>query len=105
MGHPIRFDARLALRGENSMVSSEGRPACTLAYPLATFSGSNRQAASQETAPIQLCTLLVVKIVTGRKHQIRAHLSAAGHPVVCDGRYGRPRLAEDLVWCPRNFLH
>jgi 23S rRNA pseudouridine1911/1915/1917 synthase len=39
-------------------------------------------------------TLLEVKIETGRQHQIRAHLSWLGHPVIGDPRYGRngPRL-------------
>ncbi len=32
---------------------------------------------------------------TGRQHQIRVHLSAAGHPILCDKLYGkRRRLAE-----------
>lgn len=34
--------------------------------------------------------LLDVRIETGRKHQIRVHLSHAGHPIVGDGLYGRP---------------
>lgn len=35
-------------------------------------------------------SLLEVAIETGRKHQIRRHLSMAGHPVVGDERYGGP---------------
>lgn len=34
--------------------------------------------------------LLDVLIETGRKHQIRVHLSHAGHPIVGDELYGRP---------------
>ncbi|MEA2005857.1 MAG: RluA family pseudouridine synthase [Acidobacteriota bacterium] len=47
-------------------------------------------------------TLLVIKPVTGRTHQIRVHLAAAGHPIVGDRLYGRRK--ED-VDCPRMFLH
>lgn len=34
-------------------------------------------------------TLLKVILHTGRKHQIRAQLSALGHPVAGDGKYGK----------------
>jgi 23S rRNA pseudouridine1911/1915/1917 synthase len=47
-------------------------------------------------------TLLEVKPVTGRTHQIRVHLAAAGHPVVGDPVYGRKREPRDF---PRIFLH
>lgn len=33
-------------------------------------------------------TLLKVKLVTGKPHQIRAHLDCARHPVIGDGKYG-----------------
>jgi 23S rRNA pseudouridine1911/1915/1917 synthase len=47
-------------------------------------------------------TLLEVKPVTGRTHQIRVHLAAAGHPVVGDPVYGRKREPRTF---PRIFLH
>ncbi|MBZ5551614.1 MAG: RluA family pseudouridine synthase [Acidobacteriia bacterium] len=56
-------------------------------------------------------SLLEVEIKTGRTHQIRAHLSAIGHPVVGDRTYGAPH----QIWWPgqstttptldRHFLH
>ena len=47
-------------------------------------------------------TLLEIKPVTGRTHQIRVHFAASGHPVVGDSRYGR---IKPKSRCPRLFLH
>ena len=33
-------------------------------------------------------TLLQVKLITGKSHQIRAHLSSIGHPIIGDFKYG-----------------
>lgn len=37
------------------------------------------------------CSYLTLEPKTGRTHQIRVHLKAIGHPVVCDGRYAPGR--------------
>jgi 23S rRNA pseudouridine1911/1915/1917 synthase len=40
---------------------------------------------------LQGAALLQVSLLTGRTHQIRVHLSEAGHPLLADEVYGRPR--------------
>lgn len=47
-------------------------------------------------------TLLEIRPITGRTHQIRVHLAAAGHPLVGDKRYGRRKGKIPGV---RLFLH
>jgi len=42
-------------------------------------------------------TLLEVKLITGRSHQIRSHLASIGHPVIGDPKYG------DTIWNQRFF--
>jgi 23S rRNA pseudouridine1911/1915/1917 synthase len=51
-------------------------------------------------------SLLELKPITGRTHQLRVQLKYLGHPVVSDSLYlGRKQLKEDLKWCPRLWLH
>ncbi|CAJ1450048.1 unnamed protein product, partial [Effrenium voratum] len=51
-------------------------------------------------------SLLVIRIGTGRKHQIRSHAAWAGHPTWADGKYVAWSTAqEDFAFCARNFVH
>jgi 23S rRNA pseudouridine1911/1915/1917 synthase len=81
-------------RGESDptrmTVSARGREART-----------RYEVVSRFTEPVA-CTLVECRLETGRTHQIRVHLSAIGHPVIGDARYGGVRAGLD---CPRPFLH
>lgn len=81
-----RHDAR------RMRVSSGGKPAETRVRCLATSGarGSRR-------------SLLLVELVTGRKHQIRVHLSHAGFPILGDALYGTP--ADRGHRAPALMLH
>lgn len=75
--HTIDIDAPLGRSGRGRMrVEDGGKPARTIVTPLEVFASS---------------TLVEAVPITGRTHQIRVHLSHAGHPLVFDHQYG-PRV-------------
>jgi 23S rRNA pseudouridine1911/1915/1917 synthase len=80
-GHvdPLRgtFRSHLRERRDLKMVSDEGHPDAKLAVTHYRTIGRGHG-----------CSMLEVTLETGRKNQIRAHLSEAGYPVVGDTFYG-----------------
>jgi 23S rRNA pseudouridine1911/1915/1917 synthase len=60
----------------------DGKQAITLFRVLESFDGA---------------ALVEVDLLTGRTHQIRVHLSEAGHPLLCDALYGAGRKAKGLA--------
>lgn len=53
-------------------------------------------------------TLIVVRLGTGRTHQIRVHFSSIGHPVLGDRTYGRKtelNIDKKKIVFPRQMLH
>ncbi len=69
----------------------DGQSATTIFHPLVVRGG---------------CTLAGVELLTGRKHQIRAHADWLGHRVIGDKLYGAdPRLYLEFAmhgWTPRH---
>lgn len=58
------------------------------------------QAAATRVKPIAVtaeCSLLELRLLTGRTHQIRVHLAHAGHPVVGDDKYGDFALNREMA--------
>ena len=55
----------------------------------------------------QKFTLLLVKIKTGRTHQIRVHLKSIGHKILCDKKYetDKKTLDKQCKLSQRLFLH
>ena len=53
------------------------------------------------------CSVLEVRLLTGRTHQIRVHLAHAGHPILGDDKYGDFSLNHALAkqGVRRLFLH
>ena len=87
-----------------STVSDSGKSAYTELATLAHLSrapdGMSKGDASEERY-----SLVALKLHTGRTHQIRVHMLAIGHPLVCDRKYAESRFPADRTWCRRNFLH
>lgn len=63
-------------------------------------------------------TLVECRLETGRTHQIRVHLTSAGHPLFNDARYGGAEIRKGTIYakyrqfirncfelCPRQALH
>ena len=74
------------------IVSPSGSPARTIFQPLRRLNGF---------------TLVEVKLMTGRMHQIRVHAASVGFPVAADRKYGNVSSNQQLarIGIKRQLLH
>jgi 23S rRNA pseudouridine955/2504/2580 synthase len=89
---PLRTDTRVG--GERTVkVAPDGKAAAS-EFRVVQFFGN-------------LATLMEVRLLTGRTHQIRVHAAYAGHPVAGDDKYGDAEFNEQLrrFGLRRLFLH
>jgi 23S rRNA pseudouridine955/2504/2580 synthase len=101
------------------VISDDGKPSRTIVRPVETFlvgqgTARNGPVAGQKNRPPvspahnASYTLAEVWLVTGRPHQIRAHLAATGHPVIGDPKYGDRRVNSRFAaryGLESQFLH
>ncbi|CAK9008994.1 unnamed protein product [Durusdinium trenchii] len=85
---PFLLEAPLATRGGRAFVSTRGKHAQTEVVEVSHLLDEVGQP----------CSLLEVRLHTGRLHQIRAHLSSIGHAIRGDASYGGTK-------GPRVLLH
>ncbi|MEM8882505.1 MAG: pseudouridine synthase [Planctomycetota bacterium] len=91
------------VRGETPVAFESDRP-------LKSERGVPQEAYSEfrRLAVVRGFSLLRVRIRTGRRHQIRRHLSHLGHQIVGDSQHGKGRInrwLRDDYGLPRMFLH
>jgi len=74
------------------VVDPEGKPALSLFTPLTIYADA---------------TLVEVRLITGRTHQVRVHAAHAGHPIAGDDKYGDPDFNKTMAkrGLKRLFLH
>jgi len=80
-------------RLKRSVSSPEGLAARTEVLHIGRLAGAGDEEVS--------VTLVELRLHTGRKHQVRAHLASEGCPLVGDSLYG----GRQPNWCSRPFLH
>ncbi len=73
-------------------VSKDGKPSSTIFTPVTLY---------------KRCSLMRVKLLTGRTHQVRVHAQYSGHPIAGDDKYGDEAFNREMngYGLKRLFLH
>jgi 23S rRNA pseudouridine1911/1915/1917 synthase len=100
IAHHRKNPARMATADDWQMPPNASRSQRIVRAP---YRGTPRAAFSRVEPITQIGNFTLVNVLprTGRRHQIRVHLAAAGHPIANDELYGGPKsaeLAEGRCW-------
>lgn len=82
--HKIEKEYRIEVKGQ---LSEELIAKAALNYPL-DGKACSTEFALESYSEERRTSIIRVKLITGRKHQIRRHFAQAGHPVMGDPAYG-----------------
>lgn len=77
-----------------------GSPALCVVAVVMRLGPPDLPGALQSASPLLAArgaTLLLIRLLTGRKHQIRVQFASRGCPIIGDGRYGGPRFSRMLL--------
>ncbi|MBR3296717.1 MAG: RluA family pseudouridine synthase [Firmicutes bacterium] len=94
------LDRKLHLK--NMMVKDADRNRVRV-LPLGSPDGKYIETIVRPVRPGEDYSLVEVELVTGRSHQIRAHLAYAGHPVIGDSKYAGRKFAAQAKWLEDNY--
>lgn len=107
-----QFHRRYAALASGSMADDEGVIDLPIAarpgnLPGRTVAAEGKPAVTRYRVVERLegCTLVHVRLESGRTHQIRVHFAAIGHPLVGDALYARPGEWPESGPLKRQALH
>jgi 23S rRNA pseudouridine955/2504/2580 synthase len=92
-----RWDFPIARRHESrtSRYDPDGKPARTWVFPVRAI--ETQGSGGEASFPAGHYTLAILRITTGRTHQIRVHAATAGNAVAGDTKYDAPPLRGGMI--------
>lgn len=101
-------DANVSVSGTASAGEQTGNADANTNVSGEQSAGKRIETIVRPLAGNETMTLAEVELITGRTHQIRAHLAAAGFPVAGDPKYGSPPVNREMAakyGLQHQFLH